>query len=184
MFQLCKMTSRTWQSPTSNPQLQPAPTLGQLILVPYFDVQRYASRVNALHFSFLSTKCLSSSPAQKPSFFPRNLLFLVCLLHCLMLWRTVARMSTVVACLSLFLMATFVLYFTVDPLCEVDVVLGEDWVQMCDAHGVCSAIDTLPVYRLSYTVQGPGRARAGWFLLALTLALRVRAGSGPGQGRP
>ena len=42
-----------------------------------------------------------------------------------------------------------VLYFVIDPLCEVDVVLGGDWVQMCLLHGVCSGIDSLPVYRLS-----------------------------------
>jgi hypothetical protein len=47
-----------------------------------------------------------------------------------------------------------VLYFKVDPLCEVDVVLGGDWVQMFLSEGVCSGIDSLPVYRLSVCLFG------------------------------
>jgi len=42
---------------------------------------------------------------------------------------------------------TGVVYFVVEPDCEADVVLGQDWVQMCLSHGICSGVDSLPVYR-------------------------------------
>jgi hypothetical protein len=42
-----------------------------------------------------------------------------------------------------------VVYFAKDPLCEVDVVIGDDWIKMCRSHGVSPGIDSLPVYRSS-----------------------------------
>jgi hypothetical protein len=45
---------------------------------------------------------------------------------------------------------TGVVYFVVEPDCEADVVLGQDWVQMCLSHGICSGVDSLPVYRLCF----------------------------------
>ena len=43
---------------------------------------------------------------------------------------------------------TGVIDFEIDPLCQADVVLGEDWIATRASNGVPSGVDSLPVYRL------------------------------------
>jgi len=38
--------------------------------------------------------------------------------------------------------------FETDPLCQADVLLGEDWIATRASNGVPSGVNSLPVYRL------------------------------------
>jgi len=40
-----------------------------------------------------------------------------------------------------------VIYFVVDPLCQADVVIGNDWLDLCMSHGCSPGVKDLPVYR-------------------------------------
>ena len=44
---------------------------------------------------------------------------------------------------------TGIIDFVVEPLCEVDVLLGSDWVDMCASRHVSAGLESLPVYRCS-----------------------------------